>query len=225
MPHWLAYGMWIVGSPLTSLCGLTRTPSEQVKLCDIVSGGFTHTLSGHRAAVWAAHWSPSNEWQLVTGGCDGQLRLWDIRRSGPLHIFDQHDTQEQRAQQQQRVQQQQQQSEAQDGGLQNDGLLQAPRRQLRQDTHQQQQQQEQQTAATLAHGSMQRQGSGGSTSRRRQRQGGKGAGAGAGGSAACAPGSARMFLPERVTQYSTAHAGSVTGGLANMQTSNACLPA
>ena len=39
----------------------------QVLLCDIVSGGFTHTLSGHRAAVWAVHWSPANEWQLVTG--------------------------------------------------------------------------------------------------------------------------------------------------------------
>ena len=28
------------------------------------------------------------------GGCDGQLRLWDIRRAGPLHVFDQHQTQE-----------------------------------------------------------------------------------------------------------------------------------
>ncbi|EFN57592.1 hypothetical protein CHLNCDRAFT_20970, partial [Chlorella variabilis] len=64
-----------------------------VQLCDVVSGGFTHALAGHRAAVWALAWSPSSEWQLMTGGCDGQLRLWDIRRSGPLHIFDQHDTQ------------------------------------------------------------------------------------------------------------------------------------
>ncbi|GAB4816816.1 hypothetical protein N2152v2_003862 [Parachlorella kessleri] len=65
----------------------------QVMLCDVTSGGFTHTLSGHRAAVWAVHWSLQTEWQVMTGGCDGQLRLWDIRRAGPLHIFDQHQTQ------------------------------------------------------------------------------------------------------------------------------------
>lgn len=39
----------------------------QVMLCDITSGGFTHTLSGHRGAVWAIHWSLQSEWQLMTG--------------------------------------------------------------------------------------------------------------------------------------------------------------
>ena len=45
----------------------------QVKLCDAASGGFTHTLVGHREAVWAAAWSPISEWHLVTGACDGQV--------------------------------------------------------------------------------------------------------------------------------------------------------
>ena len=88
----------------------------QVKLCDAASGGFTHTLVGHREGVWAACWSPTSEWHLITGGCDGQVlvikdnrqptwrrmrmklvslmqvRYWDIRQSGCLHCFDQHDT-------------------------------------------------------------------------------------------------------------------------------------
>ena len=93
----------------------------QVKLCDAVSGGFSHHLVGHREPVWAACWSPTSEWHLVTGGCDGQVwlrgmmnaprsihpkrfgggepswahaqvRYWDIRQSGCLHVFDQHAT-------------------------------------------------------------------------------------------------------------------------------------
>ena len=47
----------------------------QVKLCDARSGAFTHNLTGHREAVWAAAWSPSSQWHLATGGCDGQVPL------------------------------------------------------------------------------------------------------------------------------------------------------
>ena len=47
----------------------------QVKLCDARSGAFTHNLTGHRQAVWAAAWSPSSQWHLATGGCDGQVAL------------------------------------------------------------------------------------------------------------------------------------------------------
>ena len=47
----------------------------QVKLCDARSGAFTHNLTGHRQAVWAAAWSPSSQWHLATGGCDGQVPL------------------------------------------------------------------------------------------------------------------------------------------------------
>ncbi len=43
----------------------------QVMLCDVTSGGFTHTLTGHTAPVWAVHWSLQTEWHLVTGGWVG----------------------------------------------------------------------------------------------------------------------------------------------------------
>jgi len=52
----------------------------QVKLCDARSGGFTHNLTGHRQAVWAAAWSPSSQWHLATGGCDGQVSPYTERR-------------------------------------------------------------------------------------------------------------------------------------------------
>ncbi|ERN13123.1 hypothetical protein AMTRI_Chr11g150540 [Amborella trichopoda] len=65
----------------------------QVRLCDISSGAFSHTLSGHRDGVWAVQWSTSNEWVLVTGGCDGAIRFWDIRRAGCFRVLDQFQTQ------------------------------------------------------------------------------------------------------------------------------------
>ncbi|XP_015900490.1 WD repeat-containing protein ATCSA-1 isoform X2 [Ziziphus jujuba] len=47
------------------------TEDVQVRLCDIASGAFAHTLSGHR------------------GGCDGAIRFWDIRRAGCFLVLDQ----------------------------------------------------------------------------------------------------------------------------------------
>lgn len=61
----------------------------QVRLCDIASGAFTHTLSGHRDGVMSLEWSTSSEWILVTGGCDGAIRFWDIRRAGCFRVLDQ----------------------------------------------------------------------------------------------------------------------------------------
>ncbi|KAK1276566.1 Guanine nucleotide-binding protein subunit beta [Acorus gramineus] len=61
----------------------------QVRLCDIASGAFTHTLSGHRDGVMTVEWSTSSEWVLVSGGCDGAIRLWDIRRAGCFLVLDQ----------------------------------------------------------------------------------------------------------------------------------------
>ena len=60
---------------------------EQVKLCDARSGGFTHNLTGHRQAVWAAGWSPSSQWHLATGGCDGQASRLATRRPCASHDF------------------------------------------------------------------------------------------------------------------------------------------
>ena len=45
----------------------------QVKLCDLASGAFTHSLVGHRDAIWALHWSLTSEWHLFTSAADGQV--------------------------------------------------------------------------------------------------------------------------------------------------------
>lgn len=65
----------------------------QVRLCDIASGAFAHTLSGHRDGVMTVEWSTSSEWVLMTGGCDGAIRFWDIRRAGCFLVLDQSQTQ------------------------------------------------------------------------------------------------------------------------------------
>ncbi|GFY96015.1 transducin/WD40 repeat-like superfamily protein [Actinidia rufa] len=138
------------------------TEDVQVRLCDIASGAFSHTLSGHRGkdlnrktsldyeknrwpalflsgpriillrrsaafdclgayllcsllrvmgawfskwlimdhltlnvqrmflnGVMTVEWSTSSEWVLVTGGCDGAIRFWDIRRAGCFRVLNQ----------------------------------------------------------------------------------------------------------------------------------------
>ncbi|TMW86953.1 hypothetical protein EJD97_020664 [Solanum chilense] len=65
------------------------TEDVQVRLCDISSGAFAHTLSGHRDGVMSVEWSASSEWVLITGGCDGAIRFWDIRRAGCFLVLDQ----------------------------------------------------------------------------------------------------------------------------------------
>eukprot|EP00850_Spirogloea_muscicola_P023954 SM000411S15671 [mRNA] locus=s411:1:3178:- [translate_table: standard] len=69
------------------------TEDPRVRLADIPSGAFTHTLSGHRDAVWALQWSPASEWVLVSGGADGAVRFWDIRTAGCYLVLDQHRSQ------------------------------------------------------------------------------------------------------------------------------------
>ncbi|GAU31180.1 hypothetical protein TSUD_316050 [Trifolium subterraneum] len=69
------------------------TEDVQVRLCDIASGAFAHTLSGHRDGVMSVEWSASSEWVLITGGCDGAIRFWDIRRAGCFQVLNQSRTQ------------------------------------------------------------------------------------------------------------------------------------
>ncbi|CAN0905695.1 WD repeat-containing protein ATCSA-1 [Linum grandiflorum] len=82
-------------SPLATSHMLIAAGTEdvQVRLCDIASGAFAHTLSGHRDGVMTVEWSTSSEWVLVTGGCDGAIRFWDIRRAGCFRVLDQSQTQ------------------------------------------------------------------------------------------------------------------------------------
>ena len=53
-----------------------------VALCDPVSGSAAHTLAGvHRGAVMCCAWSTANANQIASGGSDGVVAVWDIRRS------------------------------------------------------------------------------------------------------------------------------------------------
>jgi len=38
-------------------------------------------------------WSASSEWVLTSGGCDGAIRFWDIRRAGCFRVLDQSQSQ------------------------------------------------------------------------------------------------------------------------------------
>lgn len=58
-------------------------------------------LEGHKCiflfmmadGVMTVEWSTSSEWVLVTGGCDGAIRFWDIRRAGCFLVLDQSQSQ------------------------------------------------------------------------------------------------------------------------------------
>jgi DNA excision repair protein ERCC-8 len=54
---------------------------HRAMLYDMATGGQKHVLLGHRGPVYAVAWSTCEEHVLATGGADGTLRLWDIRRT------------------------------------------------------------------------------------------------------------------------------------------------
>lgn len=43
--------------------------------------------------VWAVQWSAASEWVLISGGCDGAIRFWDIRHAGCFQVLDQNRSQ------------------------------------------------------------------------------------------------------------------------------------
>ena len=66
--------------------GLETDPHLQ--LFDAASGAFVQSLRGHRDSVWSVRWSPRCPFLLFSGGRDGTLRIWDVRRAGPLLALD-----------------------------------------------------------------------------------------------------------------------------------------
>lgn len=69
------------------------TQHPAIRLVDLHSGASTHSLPGHQGAVLSVAWSPQKDHILASGGSDGTVRLWDIRRSaGCLGVFDSEDS-------------------------------------------------------------------------------------------------------------------------------------
>ena len=81
-------------SPIAShLIVACATQHPAVRLVDLRSGSNTHSLAGHHGALLALAWSPTLEHILASGGVDGTVRLWDIRKSsGALGVLDMEDS-------------------------------------------------------------------------------------------------------------------------------------
>eukprot|EP01104_Vermistella_antarctica_P009112 TRINITY_DN2321_c0_g1_i1.p1 TRINITY_DN2321_c0_g1~~TRINITY_DN2321_c0_g1_i1.p1 ORF type:complete len:358 (-),score=54.63 TRINITY_DN2321_c0_g1_i1:61-1134(-) len=57
------------------------TSDPNIRLCDLRSGSFAQTLTGHKSHILSVQWSPSSEFLLASGSLDGTVRLWDVRRA------------------------------------------------------------------------------------------------------------------------------------------------
>lgn len=69
------------------------TQHPAVRLVDLRSGASAHSLAGHQGAVLSVAWNPRDDYILASGGSDGTVRLWDIRRSaGSLGVLDMDDS-------------------------------------------------------------------------------------------------------------------------------------
>ncbi|KAK4520579.1 uncharacterized protein ATC70_006456 [Mucor velutinosus] len=69
-------------SPIASHSLVASAASEpRIRLCDLNSGAFTHSLTGHSGSVLACTWSLNQEYILYSGGDDRTIRVWDIRRA------------------------------------------------------------------------------------------------------------------------------------------------
>lgn len=81
-------------SPIAShLLVACATQQPTVRLVDLRSGAATHSLAGHGGAVLSTAWSPTTEHVVASGGTDGTVRFWDIRRSaGCLGVLDMEDS-------------------------------------------------------------------------------------------------------------------------------------
>lgn len=69
--------------PLLDMSGLIAAGLDHpyIRLIDIRSGSSSHILKGHNGKVMTVKWCPTNSQILASGGSDGTVRIWDIRRA------------------------------------------------------------------------------------------------------------------------------------------------
>ncbi|RDL37500.1 WD40 repeat-like protein [Venustampulla echinocandica] len=81
-------------SPIAShLLVACATQHPNVRLVDLRSGSNTHSMAGHHGALLSLAWSPRLEHILASGGVDGTVRLWDVRKSSAsLGVLDMEDS-------------------------------------------------------------------------------------------------------------------------------------
>jgi DNA excision repair protein ERCC-8 len=64
-----------------------------VRLVDLNSGAYTHSLAGHAGSVLAVAWHPKEGHILASAATDGVIRLWDVRKSAnSLGVLDMDDS-------------------------------------------------------------------------------------------------------------------------------------
>jgi DNA excision repair protein ERCC-8 len=85
-----SHAMSTVASHLLVACA-SQHPA--VRLVDLNSGAYTHSLAGHAGSVLAVAWHPREEHILASAATDGVIRLWDIRKSAnSLGVLDMDDS-------------------------------------------------------------------------------------------------------------------------------------
>ncbi|KAI9500951.1 WD40-repeat-containing domain protein [Coemansia spiralis] len=64
------------------------TDDEEVRIVSLLDMALLHTLAGHRGSVNSVCYSPDSIY-LVSAGCDGTVRVWDMRHRDPscVHIM------------------------------------------------------------------------------------------------------------------------------------------
>lgn len=53
---------------------------NDIRLCDLNTGGTTHILSGHHARISSIDFCPSNRNIMVTSSWDRSVKIWDLRK-------------------------------------------------------------------------------------------------------------------------------------------------
>lgn len=59
----------------------TGAESTHIRVLDLRTTSAAHTLSGHNGTILSCKWSPVNPYMLATGSSEGEVRLWDIRKT------------------------------------------------------------------------------------------------------------------------------------------------